>query len=205
MTWSGLLVFCSAYVLAVASPGPGVAAIVARVLGRGLTGIWAFILGFVVGDLIWFILAVAGLAVIAKTFAAVFVAVKWAGAAYLLWLAWKMWTSRPVSVAEGAAPPADEPPGRLFLASLSLTLGNPKVIVFFMALLPSLVDLTTLGWLGILEIVALIAVVISSVLGAYALAAARARTLFRSSRALRLLNRATGTIMAGAAVAIVTK
>lgn len=204
MSWSGLIVFCSAYVLAVASPGPGVAAIVARVLSRGLGGIWAFIAGFVAGDLIWFTVAVAGLAVIAKTFAAVFLAVKWAGAAYLLWLAWKMWSSRPALVAEGEIA-ADELPGRLFLASLSLTLGNPKVIVFFMALLPSLVDLAALSWLGIAEIVALIAVVISSVLGAYALAAARARRLFRSPRALRLLNRGTGAVMAGAAVAIVTK
>jgi threonine/homoserine/homoserine lactone efflux protein len=52
MTWYGLSVFSLAYVLAVASPGPGVAAIIARSLGHGLRGAPAFIGGFMVGDLI---------------------------------------------------------------------------------------------------------------------------------------------------------
>ena len=51
----------------------------------------------------------------------------------------------------------------------------------------------------------LIAVILSAVLGTYALTASKARLLFRSERAVRLLNRATGTVMAGAAVAIVSR
>ena len=58
MSLYGLSVFALVYMLAVASPGPGVAAIVARVLGRGTHGIPAFIAGFLVGDLIWFPFAV---------------------------------------------------------------------------------------------------------------------------------------------------
>jgi len=205
MTVSGLLVFATAYALAVASPGPGVAAIVARVLAAGLPGVGAFIAGFVVGDLMWFTMAAAGLAVVARNFAWVFVAIKWAGAAYLLYLGWQLWTASAKPVGEALDGPVEVDRLRLFWAGLSLTLGNPKVIVFFMALLPSIMDLGSLGLAGFVELAVLIAVILSAVLGTYALTASRARLLFRSERAVRLLNRATGTVMAGAAVAIVSR
>jgi threonine/homoserine/homoserine lactone efflux protein len=66
MSLYGLLSFCVAYVLAVASPGPGVAAVLARSLGHGMRGAPAFIAGFLVGDLVWFALAAAGLAALAQ-------------------------------------------------------------------------------------------------------------------------------------------
>ena len=87
MTLYGLAVFSIVYALAVASPGPGVAAIVARSLVRGTRGAPAFIAGFVIGDLVWFTIAVTGLAALAQTASAVFAAIKYAGAAYLLYLA----------------------------------------------------------------------------------------------------------------------
>jgi len=59
MSMYGLLAFCVAYVLAVASPGPGVAAILARSLGHGMRGAPAFVAGFLVGDLVWFFVAAA--------------------------------------------------------------------------------------------------------------------------------------------------
>ena len=75
MSIYGLSVFLVAYMLAVASPGPGVAAIVARALGYGLRGAPAFIAGFLVGDLVWFALAATGLAMLAQTAYTVFVVV----------------------------------------------------------------------------------------------------------------------------------
>src|ERR1700690_2077744 len=54
LSLSSLALFAGVYLAATATPGPGVAALVARVLGRGLWGIAPFIAGFVVGDLIWF-------------------------------------------------------------------------------------------------------------------------------------------------------
>ena len=63
MSAYGLLIFALVYALAVATPGPGIAAVIARGLGRGTHGAPAFIAGFLVGDLIWFTLAALGLAV----------------------------------------------------------------------------------------------------------------------------------------------
>lgn len=203
MTLSGLALFAAIYAVAAASPGPGIAALVARVLARGTGGIGAFIAGFVVGDLVWFGVAAGGVALVAQSLAVAFVALKYAGALYLAFLAWKTWTARTDRIA--AAPMDGENRVRLFLGGLALTLGNPKVILFFLALLPSVVDLGHLQALGFGEIGATIVIVLSAVLSVYALAAARARRIFTSPRARRAINRTSGTVMAGAAVAVATR
>src|SRR5262249_51151259 len=107
MTWYGLSVFALVYVVAVATPGPGVAAVIARSLGRGLHGAPAFIAGFMVGDLIWFTCAATGLAMLAQSAYTVFLVVKYAGVAYLLYLAYRLWnaTERPARESPAGAPP----------------------------------------------------------------------------------------------------
>jgi threonine/homoserine/homoserine lactone efflux protein len=203
VTLTSLILFAAVYFAAVASPGPGVAALIARVLGRGLAGVVPFIAGYVVGDMTWLVLAGAGLAVLAKAFAGVFAALKYAGAAYLLFVAWKMATApvgipeQPTSAARGG--------WRAFLGSLSLTLGNPKVMAFFLSIMPLVVDLRALNPLGLAELAAVCAVVMSATLTAYALAVNRARALLRSTRLMRLAHRAAGGVMAGVAVAVATR
>ena len=204
MTLTGLLTFGTVYGVAVASPGPGVAAVLARVLARGLQGTPAFIAGFLVGDLVWFALAATALHALAQTFAVLFIVIRYAGAAYLLYLAWKLWTA-PAAARDIAAESRAERPLRLFLGALSLTLGNPKVIFFFLALLPIVVDLGTLSLPGALEIVASISVILSAVLGGYAVLAAFGRRFITSPRAVRIVNRGSGAMMAGAAVTIATR
>jgi threonine/homoserine/homoserine lactone efflux protein len=80
-----LLVFAAAYLAVLVLPGPGVTALVARVMSRGTRGCPAFIAGFVAGSIVWFAIAATGLAALASTFAAVFLVVRYAGAAYLLY------------------------------------------------------------------------------------------------------------------------
>ena len=201
MTLTGLMVFAAAYLLAVASPGPGTVSVVARVLARGQRGLGAYIMGFVLGDLIWFSIAATGLSVIAQAFAGVMLAIRLAGAAYLLWIARKLWTA-PAGVDDMAVALGDE---GATLAGLTLTLGNPKVIVFFLALLPSVVDLGALTVAGFIELAVLIATILAAVLTGYGLAAARARRLFTTPRAMRRLNRGSGVVMAGAAIVVATR
>ena len=194
MTLRGLLVFSIAYFAAVATPGPGVAAVLARALARGFRGMPAFIAGFVAGDLTLYAIAAAGLAVIAQSYAPLFIAIKWGGAAYLVYLAIQIWKA-PVSAQLETVQDRHESRVALFLTTYSLTLGNPKPIIFFVALLPSLIDLETLTWTGFLEIAGIIAVIITATLLLYAAAATHARKLFSSKRALRLINRITATVL----------
>ena len=201
MNLSPLLLFAAVYFAAVATPGPGIAALVARVLAHGGKGVAPFIAGYVVGDMIWLLAASAGLSVLAKTFAAAFVAVRYAGAAYLLYLAWRTATAP----ASSGAAPAVSRGWRAFFGSLSLTLGNPKVMIFFLSIMPLVVDMKALTAAGLAEIAAVAVLVMTATLLAYALAANRARAFFRSRRAMRLTQRAAGGVMAGVAVAVATR
>jgi len=205
MSWYGLVTFCVAYFLAVATPGPGVAAVIAQGLARGSAGAPAFIAGFLVGDLIWFVGAVLGLSALAQTAHAAFTVVKYAGALYLLYLAYKLWSSpaTPLAVADGK--PAEKPPRALFMGTLTLTLSNPKPMLFFLALLPTVVPLETLSAIGHLEIAAAIALILPATLGGYVLIATRARKWLKNPRAVKIVNRGSGTLMAAAAVAVATR
>lgn len=204
MDMTSLLVFVAALTVAAASPGPGIAAIVARVLGRGMPGAIAFTAGVALGDVVWLFVAVLGLAAIAQTFHVVIVVIKYAGAAYLLWLAWKLWTA-PVLAEEGREAQADVDRLRLFLGGLAVTLGNPKVMVFYLALLPNIIDLSRLTLVGLLELSAATLSVLAVVFGVYIALAARTRALLRNPRALRYINRGSGVVMATAAAAIASK
>jgi threonine/homoserine/homoserine lactone efflux protein len=205
MDLTALLIFAGAPLVAAASPGPGILALVARVIGCGLAGVLPFVAGLILGDLVWLAAAVLGLAILAQTFQHIFLAIKFAGAAYLLYLSFRMWTA-PVAARDLPSEPRQRRGAAgLFAAGSSVTLGNPKVVAFYLALLPNLIDLGRVDLLGYAELAGICAAVLSLVFGAYVTAAARARMLFSSSRAVWLLNRMGGALMAGAAVAVATK
>lgn len=206
MELSALLVFAAALGLAAATPGPGMTAIVARALGTGFLGTLPMILGLVLGDLLYLSAAAFGLAALASSFGTLFLIVRWAGAAYLVYLAVKMWRAPlPMGLSGDARPTRGGSVGRTFFAGLFITLGNPKTMVFYLALLPTLIDLGSMTLLGFAEIATLVVAILIVVGSAYALAADRARTLLRSRRAIQTLNRSAGALMAGAAAAIVTR
>jgi len=105
----------------------------------------------------------------------------------------RMAASRGVSQASGR---------RLPLASLTLTLGNLKAIIFVLAVVPSVVDVTTMTFLMFLEIAAAVCIILTPVLTVYSMTALRARQLIGSSSAVGWPNRSIGANMAGAAVAV---
>lgn len=198
-----LVAFTIAYAIAVLVPGPGVAAVVARALGGGFAASVPMILGILVGDLVYLVVAVFGLAAIATYFSAVFMVVRILGAAYLLYIAYKFWTAKPGSEQIGAK--RDESNWRTFLAGLSLTLGNPKAIVFYLALLPTVVPLDQMNPLAFTELTAIVIVVLLAIGCGYAFLASKARDFFRSPKALRRLNKTAGAMMAAAAAAVVVR
>ena len=197
---STLALFAAALAVAAGSPGPSVAALVARVLARGPRSVLPFLAAMWIGEAVWLACAVFGLAVIAASFQLAFAALKWAGIAYLGWLAWKMWTA-PTDVEQ--LPDATSPL-RLFGTGLAITLGNPKIMVFYLALLPSLLDLSAItlgGWAALTLVMALVLIAVD--LG-WVIAASQARRLFRTPAGRRLANRLSAGMMAGAAGAIAT-
>ena len=204
MSFLGLLSFALVYLVFVMSPGPGMAATVARGLGAGTKNATGYIAGFVLGDLIWFTIAATGLAALASQFETAFLLFKYMGCAYLLWMAWKIW-STPVFVSEVGANTSVPSQRSEFLGTLTLTLSNPKVIVFFLSLMPLVVDVKAVTIAASASMLAVMALVNGICITAVLFMAAQARRVFRSPLALTCINRTSAGMMAGAAVVIGVK
>ena len=203
MTLASLLAYCGALFIAAAIPGPGITAIVARALGSGFRETFFMGLGLVLGDTIYLTAVILGLAFVAQTFTEVFLIIKIAGALYLGYIAWKLWTAGLLSTDVVAK--KSNGAGMAFLSGLLVTLGNPKTMLFYVALVPTLIDI---GSIGLREYAMLLAgtfVVLLIVLVPYMLLAARARTFLKRPRALQILNRVAASILAGTAAFIAAR
>ena len=203
MDVSALLIFAGALLVAAGSPGPSIAALVARVITHGWRDVLPFAVAMWLGEALWLTLAVYGLAALAHAMHGAFLAVKYLGVAYLLYLAWRMWRA-PVAIrAEERPRPGSG--ARMFLAGLAVTLGNPKIMVFYLALLPTIIDLAGITLVGWLELTCTMLAVLAAIDLGYILLAARARVLLRSPRALRLANRTSAALLGGAAATLATQ
>lgn len=192
-----------AVVVLAASPGPGVLATVSQALFDGARSALWVIAGIVCGDVCYLLLAAWGLAAAAEAMGGLFLIVRFAGAALLIVMGLNMWRARAETGLETVH--AQRSPWQCMAAGLSITLGNPKVIVFYTALLPAFLDMRTLDGWGILQAAAIVALVLGLVLAAYALAAARASRLLRGPRARTWFNRGAGTVMISAGVSVAAR
>ena len=116
-------------------PGPGNLALITSTSKGGVNGGLAATLGVILGDQVLMWLAVAGVAALLGAYPAAFNAVQWLGAVYLAWLGGKMLLAKP-----GAAPILNIKPHHYMNQALTITLLNPKAIVFYMAFFPLFVD-----------------------------------------------------------------
>jgi len=195
-----LLAYAAALGIAAFIPGPGVAALVGQSLGSGLRTSFFFLAGLALGDLVYLSIAVAGLAALAELFAEAFLVVKIIGGLYLVYLAWVFWTSEAGLV--GVRTARTRGGAKAFLAGFTVTLGNPKTIVFYLALLPTVLNLSAVGLFEWALLAVVTVLVLFAVLAPYALLAAKARSLMTRPAALKRLNRAAGATIGGAGALI---
>ena len=135
--------FVLAFIVLLFIPGPGTLAIITSTTKGGILGGLAATLGLMVGDQVLMWLAVAGVAALLMAYPAAFNAVQWLGAAYLAWLGFKMLTAKP-----GEPAIIQIKPHHYFQQAMTITVLNPKAIVFYMAFLPLFIDPKAhLGWL----------------------------------------------------------
>ncbi|MBO6559561.1 MAG: LysE family translocator [Nisaea sp.] len=203
MTLETALAFALGMVILTLTPGPSMLTTIAKSLANGFWSGFQYNIGVCIGDLIFLMLAIFGLQIVAELLGDVFFVVKWVGAAYLLWLGTKLWLAKPVPL--DARPVGSKGPLREVMAGILITLGNPKVILFYGALLPTFVDLNALVASDIAILAGIVVAAIVVVNNFYGLMAARARKLFRSARAVQVLNRSAGGVMIGAGLFIATR
>ena len=131
--------FLIATAILLATPGPTILLVVSYALAQGRGVALAVVGGVILGDLLAMSATLLGLGVIMTASASLFTAMKWAGAAYLAWMGWRMIRSAGRATAD-LAEVAGKSKGAAFRDSALVTLLNPKSIGFFVAFVPQFID-----------------------------------------------------------------
>ena len=202
MTLESTIALALAAVIFAASPGPGVIAVTSRALVAGFRPASAMSVGMVAGDFVYLFAALFGWAAIAPLLGEVFEVVRLLSAGYLIWLGIDAWRKSSAASERPAKPVSDRRDAALgFLISVS----NPKVILFYIGLLPSFVDLAHLTLADAAIVVAVIGTAVTGVMLIYCAMASRSRRLLQSPRATKLVHRFSGTFLIGVGATIATR
>ena len=182
------------------TPGPGIFAILAKAMVQGGRACFLLALGMTISDICYLILACMGLATIAEHWGEVFTVIRWIGAGYLLYLGYKLFTS-PISDADSKEVCGNRSGD--FLQGFLISASNPKVILFYIAFLPTFMDLQSLQVtdIALASVLTLFALMAGLMLIAHSAHWASAK--LKSERAQQNLNRSAGSIMMGAGVYLI--
>nr|WP_272209718.1 LysE family translocator [Marinicella sp. W31]MDC2875542.1 LysE family translocator [Marinicella sp. W31] len=153
--------------------------------------VWRDVIPFLaamwIGEVIWLTMALAGFSAVAQTFQIGFHILKWLGVAYLLWLAIRIWR-QPAETAVGTLPKRAVPLP-MFATGMPLALGNPKIMVYYVALLSALIDVSSVGVRDWSALAAVKFVTLAAINLSWTLMAHKARTFLRTPRAVLLADR----------------
>lgn len=203
MSFEQLITFAAGMALWAALPGPGLALVVSRALGAGRKAGFAVIAGLVLADIPFLGIAFVGLLALAAAMGPMFQVVKYAAAAYLIWRGVRL-----ILAPDDAVTAEAERHGNLWQdAGLGLlaTLGNPKAILFFGSLMPTLIDMTAVAAVDFLVLAAIVAGVSFLLYGVCVILADRTRPLLASPKAAPRLRKITGAIFVGSGVVVATR
>lgn len=190
-----LTAFAAAFFVFAASPGPDNMTIVARTLSHGPASAVAYGLGTVTGILIFLALATIGLSALASEMGLAMTVLRYAGAAWLIWTGIRLWFARQEAV-DLATRRDERGLVAAYLTGVALNLGNPKMPLFYVALLPNIAG-TALNAATAAELALVILMVEAVVIGGHIMLALRSRRLLTSPRIVRRVNRTAGAVMIG--------
>ena len=182
-------------------PGPVWVALTARALSGGMSGAWPLAVGVALGDLIWPLCAILGLAWVLSLYGDALAVMRWIAA--LVFVVMGLLLFRAPAKTPGTDSRMTRPGlWAGFYVGMAAVIGNPKAILFYMGFLPGFFDLTRITAPDIAVILLISAVVpLIGNLG-LALFLDRARRLLQSPRAIRRLNIASGVLLILVGVAI---
>ena len=143
MSLESSITFFLAILIFSVTPGPGVFALIAKALTEGSKACFPLSLGMVTSDILYLVLACYGLAAIAEHFGWAFTAIRMLGAMYLFYLGYKLWTAK-LDIDKDASLKGKGQWFKSLLQGFLISASNPKVILFYIAFLPTFMDLTVL-------------------------------------------------------------
>ncbi len=198
-TWAA---FAAATAVLLVIPGPTILLVISYALGQGWRTAVPMAIGVALGDFTAMTLSMLGVGALLAASATVFTALKWVGAAYLVYLGIKLFRAGGTLDAK----PRQEatPPWRMLGHAWLVTALNPKGITFFVAFLPQFLDTSRDLWTQMLIFEATFVTLAFANAFGYALVASRARSVIGNPRAIGLFNKAGGTLLVGAGIATVS-
>ncbi|PID48122.1 MAG: lysine transporter [Proteobacteria bacterium] len=203
MTIYSILAFSSTMFLLAITPGVGVFAVISRGLASGFGNAAFVVLGIVLGDLVFLLLAIFGLGIVATILGDFFVIVKYVGGIYLIYLGYKILSSK--ENYENISKIKELSWKKNFLAGFFITLANPKVILFYLSFLPTFIDLQTLNFTDMGIIVTIVSIVLGGVMLGYAYSSSKAKEIFKNKNTKRKLDILAGGTMISAGGILIAK
>ena len=189
-----LITFLIGMIVLAATPGPGVFGSMAKAAAEGFKMSLFFIGGLVLGDIIFLSLALLGLSAISKMMGDKFVAIRIVGGLYLIYLGIKMFRSSPNST--NTKTNLEENKWQTCVSGFLLTLGNPKPILFYASVLPTIINFNEVRLIDALVMMMLVALVSFSVLGTYSYIASLSHKIQLSEKMQTRTNQAAGFVLA---------
>jgi threonine/homoserine/homoserine lactone efflux protein len=196
-----LIAFVGIAALVICTPGPDTAMTIRNALLGGRAAGLATALGVSTGLAIWALATSAGLVALLIASEPLFLAVKYAGAAYLVWLGLQ---SLRAAFGSGAHQQAIEqpaarrlPPRQAYLQGVVSDLSNPKIAAFFSSMLPQFAPAGATDFMGLAALGLLFSLMTLLWLTGYALATARMRDTLRRPSVRRALDGITGVTLIG--------
>lgn len=205
MTCETWILFCVTETVLCFTPGPAVLLVVSLGLTAGARAGLGASLGILTANTFYFILSATGIGAILLASWDLFFLIKWAGAAYLMWLGLRMLVSRssPFDLADGTSLRA-RPRRTPFTHGVVTQGANPKALVFFTALLPQFIRPGGAVPLQVVILAVSSILIELAVLSLYVAVCQRARGMMRRPRMATVLNRAGGALLIGAGAGLAT-
>ena len=204
MNFESAIAFSIALIIWVLIPGPAILAIIGRSLTNGFKPALKLIVGILIGDLFYISIVLLGITAVGKILGELFYIIRILGALYLIFLGIRLWIKSPEFQMPASA--RNKPDHyQSFFVGFSITLGNPKAILFHLGFLPTFFDLSKIGILDAVMIILIFVAILGSSLLIYAYSANKARSFFEDPHKSRLLNRGAGAMLIGAGVAVAAK
>lgn len=183
------------------TPGPGIFAILARAMVYGPRKCFILATGIITSDLIYLILACFGLATIADNWSNVFIVIRYLGAAYLIYLGYRMFRTLPHvegEVLSESNQQKNTAPFASFTQGFLISASNPKVILFYISFLPTFIDLTVLQAQDVFLVSVLSCIALMSAIMLIAFGASRVAKKLKTPLAQKRLNQSAGGVMIAA-------
>lgn len=196
-----LIAFFIGMTILAATPGPGVFGSMAKAVAEGFKMSLFFIGGLVLGDIIFFNLALLGLSAIAKMLGGMFLAIRIAGGLYLVYLGVRMFRSSRIST--NVKTNNGKNKWQTCISGLLLTLGNPKPILFYASVLPTIINFNEVRFTDALLMMAIIVLVSFSVIGTYSYVASLSHKIRMSEKMQRRTNQTAGSVMIAVGIYVI--